>query len=262
MQSLLFVPFDRLIAPPPEAKRVAFLSAQPYAHRGLHGPGRPENSRAAFAAAIAAGHGIELDVQAARDGEPFVFHDKMLDRLTQGHGCFSTHPAHELDQIRMRDNGETIPRLSEILGLVRGRVPILIEIKTPNIPVGILCLGVRRALEGYVGNVAIMSFNPVVGRWFRNHAPRFVRGLIITEQGLETRLARVQRELERRLALWTVKPDFLAYDIRDLPSPFASRQQSRGLKLLTWTVRTAQQERTALAHADEIIYEKPMALPG
>jgi glycerophosphoryl diester phosphodiesterase len=262
MQSSLFVPFDRLIAPPPEARRVAFLSAQPYAHRGLHGTGCPENSRAAFATAIAAGHGIELDVQAARDGEPFVFHDKMLDRLTFGQGLFSAHTAHELDQIKMRDNGETLPRLSEILGLVAGRAPILIEIKTPNVPVGVLCLGVRRALEGYAGNVAIMSFNPAVGRWFRNHAPRFVRGLVITEQGPETRLARLQRELERRVSLWTVKPDFLAYDIRDLPSPFASGQHSRGLKLLTWTVRTAQQERTAFAHADEMIYEKPVALPG
>ena len=262
MQSSLFVPFDRLIAPPPEARRVAFLSAQPYAHRGLHGLGCPENSRAAFAAAIAAGHGIELDVQAARDGEAFVFHDKMLDRLTLRQGLFSAHTAHELDQITLRDNGETLPRLSEILSLVAGRVPILIEIKTPNIPVGVLCLGVRRALEGYAGNVAVMSFNPAVGRWFGSHAPRFVRGLVITEQGPATRLARFRRELERRVALWTVKPDFLAYDIRDLPSPFASGQHSRGLKLLTWTVRTAQQERTAFAHADEMIYEKSVALPG
>ncbi len=262
MQSSLFVPFDRLIAPPPEARRVAFLSAQPYAHRGLHCSRCPENSRAAFAAAIAAGHGIELDVQAAREGEAFVFHDTMLDRLTTAHGTFISHSASELDQIRLRDNDETIPRLAEILALVAGRVPILIEIKTSSPLVGVLCLGVRRALEGYPGYVAIMSFNPVVGRWFRNHAPRFVRGLIVTEQGPETRLARFKRELERRVALWTVKPDFLAYDIRDLPSPFASGQQSRGLKLLTWTVRTAQQERTAFAHADEMIYEKPVALPG
>lgn len=262
MQSSLFVPFDRLIAPPPEAKRVAFLSAQPYAHRGLHGPACPENSRAAFAAAIAAGHGIELDVQAARDGEAFVFHDKRLERLTFGQGLFSAHTAPELDQVRLRDNGEPLPRLSEILGLINGRVPILIEIKTPNIPVGVLCLGVRRALEGYTGNVAIMSFNPAVGRWFRNHAPRFVRGLIITEQGAATPFARFRRETARRVALWTVKPDFLAYDIRDLPSPFAAGQHDRGLKLLTWTVRTAQQERTAFAHADEIIYEKPVALTG
>ena len=178
MQSSLFVPFDRLIAPPPEARRVAFLSAQPYAHRGLHGTDCPENSRAAFAAAIAAGHGIECDVQAAREGEAFVFHDTALDRLTDAHGAFAAHSAHELDQIRLRGSDETIPRLAEILAIVAGRVPILIEIKSTSHLVGVLCLGVRRALEGYLGNVAVMSFNPAVGRWFRNHAPRFVRGLV------------------------------------------------------------------------------------
>ena len=129
MQSSLFAPFDRLIAPPPHAQRVAFLSAQPYAHRGLHGDGRIENSRAAFTAAIAAGHGIELDVQPAREGEAFVFHDPMLDRLTDSSGPFGLHSAHELDQIRLRGSHETIPRLSEILALVAGRVPVLIEIK-------------------------------------------------------------------------------------------------------------------------------------
>ena len=262
MQSSLFAPFDRLIAPPPHAQRVAFLSAQPYAHRGLHGDGRIENSRAAFAAAIAAGHGIELDVQPAREGEAFVFHDPMLDRLTESSGPFGLRSAHELDQIRLRGSHETIPRLSEILALVAGRVPVLIEIKANEAAVGVLCLGVRRALEGYTGKVAIMSFNPAVGRWFHSHAPRFVRGLVVTEQGKATRIEQLKRGLLRRIALWTTKPDFLAYDIRDLPSPFAAGQHSRGLKLLTWTVRTAQQERTAFAHADEIIYEKPVALAG
>lgn len=262
MQLSLSVPFDRLIAPPPDAKRVAFLSAQPYAHRGLHGQGLVENSRAAFLAAIAAGHGIDLDVQAAREGEAFVFHDAILDRLTIEGGRFNERSAAELDQIRLSGCNETIPRLTEILTLVAGRVPVLIEIKAPTPMVGVLCLGVRRALEGYTGRVAVMSFNPAVGRWFRNHSPRMVRGLIVTEQGSSARIRRVEHALQRWFSLWTAKPDFLAYDIRDLPSPFAARQHGRGLKLLTWTVRTAQQERTAFTHADEIIYEKSAAVAG
>jgi glycerophosphoryl diester phosphodiesterase len=262
MQSSLFAHFDRLIAPPPEAQRVAFLSAQPYAHRGLHSGIILENSRAAFAAAITANHGIELDVQAAREGEAFVFHDPVLDRLTDSSGPFGLHSAHQLDRVKLKGTNETIPRLVEILALVRGRVPILIEIKSNEAAVGVLCLGVRRALEGYTGNVAIMSFNPAVGRWFRNHAPRFVRGLVVTEQGNASTFDRIKSEVLRRFALWTAKPDFLAYDIRDLPSVFASGQHNRGLKLLTWTVRTAQQERTAFAYADEIIYEKPVAMAG
>lgn len=256
----LLSPLDSLIAPPPEAKRVEFLARQPFAHRGLHGGEIAENSRAAFAAAIAAGHGIELDVQAGQEGEAFVFHDATLGRLTDDAGDFADRPGAELDRIILKGTDETIPRLPEILSLVAGRAPILIEVKAPGVLVGVLCLSVRRALEGYRGEVAIMSFNPAVGRWFRHHAPRYVRGLVVTEQGDEGRFASLRGRVKRHFSLWQARPDFLAYDIRDLPSSFAGQQRTRGLKVLTWTVRTAGQEHTAFAHADEVIYEKPQ--PG
>lgn len=248
----LLSPLDSLIAQPPEAKRVAFLKAQPYAHRGLHGGGVIENSRAAFAAAIAQGHGIELDVQGGSEGEAFVFHDATLDRLTGESGRFADRLGPELDRIRLKGSAETIPRLPEILGLVAGRVPILIEVKAPGPLVGVLCLSVRRALEGYRGAVAVMSFNPQVGRWFHDHAPRIVRGLVVTEDGKRGLRGRA----ERHLSLWRARPDFLAYDIRDLPSGFAGQQRSRGLPVLTWTVRTQDQQATAAAYADAPIYER------
>ena len=256
----LFAPLDTLISTPPERARVAFLAAQPFAHRGLHGGARIENSRGAFAAAIALGHGIELDVQAALGGEVFVFHDAELDRLTNQSGAIADCTAHDLDLVTLKNSIETIPRLVEILALVKGQVPILIEVKAPDRGVGILCAGVRRALEGYQGPVAIMSFNPDVGRWFDQHAPRTVRGLVMTEGGPQSGWARIKARGLRHIALWRAKPDFLAYDINDLPSPFASAQRTRGLPILTWTVRTAEQEHTAFAHADEVIYEKPVAI--
>ena len=252
-----FAPLDNLVSPPPLVGRTEFLSAQPFAHRGLHGHGVIENSRAAFSAALTLGHGIELDVQAAQGGEAFVFHDETLERLTHESGAFSDWQAVALDKVQLAGSHETIPRLSEILALVACRVPILIEVKAPAGKVGMLCLSVRRALEGYRGDVAIMSFNPAVASWFAEHAPRFTRGLVVTESGKPGRIEAAKRMAARRLALWSAKPDFLAYDIRDLPSHFANGQRKRGLKVLTWTVRTAQQEATALACADEIIYEKP-----
>lgn len=257
MRLSLLSPLDSLIAPPPAARRVEFLARQPFAHRGLHGPDIVENSRAAFIAAMALGHGIELDVQGARDGEAFVFHDATLDRLTDETGRFADHAASALDGILLSGTSEAIPRLPEILALVGGRVPVLIEVKAPGPLVGILCLSVRRALEGYRGEVAVMSFNPAVPRWFRVHAPRIVRGLVVTEQNEEGARARTRGRLARHASLWQAKPDFLAYDIRDLPSAFASAQRARGLKLLTWTVRSAAQEQAAFAHADEAIYERP-----
>lgn len=237
-----------------EAQRLAFLARQPFAHRGLHGGEIVENSRAAFAAAIAEGHGIELDVQAARNGEAFVFHDETLERLTTESGNFADRPGDELDRILLKGTSETIPRLSEVLDLVAGRAPILIEVKTPGAFVGALCRSVRNALEAYDGEAAVMSFNPAVGRWFRQHASQHMRGLVVTEQE-EGRMGKIKRHL----SLWQAKPDFLAYDIRDLPSRFANRQRARGLKVLTWTVRTVEQRKTASVHADQMIYEKPRA---
>ncbi|WP_157215556.1 glycerophosphodiester phosphodiesterase family protein [Flavisphingomonas formosensis] len=255
MRSSPFARLDAFFAPAPQRRRVAFLTAQPFAHRGLHGAGRIENSRAAFSAAVAAGHGIELDVQASRDGEPFVFHDEELDRLTDESGPLARRPGSILAAIPLAGSAETLPRLDEILALVAGRVPILIEIKTRETNAGALCLAVRRALEGYRGDVAVMSFNPDVSRWFADHAARIARGLVVTEQEAHGLAGR----LRRRAALWRAKPDFLAYDVRDLPSRFAATARDRGLPLLTWTVRDAATEATGLAHADEIIYERPEA---
>lgn len=235
---------------PSRQAELARLIERPFAHRGLHGPGIVENSRAAFLAAVAAGHGIELDVQASRDGEAIVFHDYELDRLTEGSGLVRTRSAAEL-AIRLRDSEETIPTLSEVLALIGGRAPLLIEVKSPGRRVGALSRAVDRALSTYVGPAAVMSFNPEVGRWFAVHAPPVLRGLVVTEKG-----RRWSGRLARHVALWRARPDFLAYDVRDLPSGFASAQRRRGLKVLTWTCRTADHRSVAAAHADQIIFEQ------
>ena len=198
---------------------------------------------------------MECDVQASLDGIPFVFHDATLDRLTAERGSLGARPAALLDAVVLND-GEPLPRLETLLRRIGGTAPLLIEIKAPEGKVGYLCRGVRRALEGYRGGMAVMSFNPMVGAWFKAHAPQIVRGLVVTEEGK----ARWRGRFERTLALWRSNPDFLAYDIRSLPSRFAARARSRGLPVLTWTVRDAGQERTAFDHADQIIFEKPDGL--
>ncbi len=242
---------DNWLSPPPDPARVAFISGQPFAHRGLHGGTVLENSIAAFEAAIAEGHGIECDVQAAADGTAFVFHDYELDRLTGRSGKLAAIAARDLDAIELNGGNGHIPRLREMLRMVAGRVPVLIEIKSRDRRVGPLCLSVRRALEGYGGPAAIMSFNPLVGDWFNRNAEHVVRGLVVTEDGKR----QWHRRIGRHRNLWMAKPEFLAYDIRDLPSPFAAAQRRRGLPIVTWTVRSAEQEKLAAIHADEPIYE-------
>lgn len=231
------------------------LGEKPFAHRGLHGGGRIENSRAAFAAAIEAGFGIELDVQLSRDGVAMVFHDYRLERLAKAEGPVATRGAAELGAMRLRGAGETIPTLAEVLALIAGRAPLLIEVKSPDRHVASLCAAVERALASYSGAVGIMSFNPEVGRWFAAHVPRRLRGLVVTEEGKRGLRGRI----ERPLALWRSHADFLGYDVRDLPSAFAGAARTRGRPVYTWTVRSDADRARAWAHADQIIFEMPPA---
>jgi len=232
---------------PSRATRLEALFAKPFAHRGLHGAGIVENSRAAFRAAIQAGHGIELDVQASGDGEAIVFHDYELGRLTGAQGRLAEMSAAVLGAIPLTGESEGLPTLTEVLALIEGRAPLLIEVKSPGRRVGALSRAVARAVDAYMGPVAVMSFNPGVPRWFARHRPEVLRGLVVTEEGRPER-----SRLRRRLSLWWSRADFLAYDIRDLPSRFAA---GSGLPVGTWTVRTEAQRATAAEHADQIIYE-------
>ena len=206
---------------------------------------------AAFDAAIAAGHGIECDVRASRDGVAFIFHDADLQRMTGQPVRIAALPAAALDQMRLPDGG-AIPRLSALLARCEGRVPMLVEIKAPGRHVAALCAAVARDLaEWSDAPIAIMSFNPHVLRYFARQRKRQLRGLVVTQQNKGA----VRGRIERALALWLGRPDFLACDIRDLPSPFADHARRRGLPVLSWTVRSPADHARAGRHADQIIYE-------
>ena len=252
MQLSLFAQLDQRFAPAPDPARVAWIARHAFAHRGLHGPGVPENSAAGFAAAMARGMGIECDVQRSSDGQAMVFHDWELDRLTGETGSLAQRSAAQLGAIRLTGGSDCILTLRELLDLVAGKVPLLIEVKSRrDTRVFALCLAVRRVLEGYRGPHAVMSFDPRVPKWFKLHAPHTVRGLVVTEENDHTLLGRMRR----RLFLWQAAPDFLAYDVRDLPSRFAAAQRRRGLLIATWTVRSAELHARAAEYADAPIAE-------
>ena len=252
MPSLLFDLLDRWFAPAPDPRKVAWVGAHNYAHRGLHAPGVPENSCAAIEHAIAGGYGIECDVQRSGDGQPVVFHDFDLDRLTQESGPVARRSAAQLGAMQLSGTAQTIPTLRQVLKLVDGQVPILIEVKSSREQrVAATCLAVRRVLEGYTGAHGVMSFDPRVAGWFRRHSPHTVRGLVVTEGEDRALPGRIRRHL----ALWHARPDFLAYDIRDLPSRFAASQRRRGIPVATWTVRSAEHRDRAAVHADAPIFE-------
>lgn len=245
---------DRWRAPAPAPAKVGWMGAVTYAHRGLHGPDVPENSPSAFAAAIAHGLGIECDIQPSRDGQAMVFHDDTLDRLTAVRGPVAGQTAAQLGAIALTGSTDTIPTLRQLLDQVGGTVPLLIELKSDHglfSRIAPICAAVHGELKRYAGPHAVMSFDPRIVRWFARHAPQTVRGLVMTEEDDRGMVG----ILRRHLWLWHARPDFLAYDVRDLPSRFAGAQRARGLPVLTWTVRSAELRARAVRHADAPIAE-------
>ncbi|MES2156503.1 MAG: glycerophosphodiester phosphodiesterase family protein [Pseudomonadota bacterium] len=212
----------------------------------MHGAGASENGMAAFDAAIAAGFGIECDVRASRDGVAFVHHDRAF-----GDTDMDSCDAKDVARHRLADGGE-IPRLATVLARCPADWPLLVEIKAEGWRVAPVCRAVMRDLAGRApGATAIMSFNPLICNWFFRFMPQFPRGLILTRRGK----AKVQADGESALALWWGKPDFLACDIDDLPSPLSVRARAQDMPVLSWTVRSAAERARAALHADQIIFE-------
>lgn len=200
---------------------------------------------------MAQGYGIECDVRLSRDGVAFVFHDLMLERMTGLRRAVADCDAETLDAIRLPDGG-SIPRLAALLGLCGGQVPLLIEIKASRREVTPVCAAVAGDILRHPGShAAVMSFNPMVARWFARQHPDIVRGMVVSEQDKPG----LRGSIERALAHWAAKPDFVACDIRDLPSAYSRRARLQGLPVLSWTVRSREDRACAAAYAEQIIFE-------
>ena len=229
-----------------------WLTAWEYAHRGLHGPGVPENSLAAAEGAMAAGLGIECDIQMSADNVPMVFHDWELARLTGADGMVASRTADELETLTLLGTDQRPVRLAHFLEVVAGRVPLLIEIKSmPGYDVVRTCKAVSALLLEYSGDAAVMSFDPRVPIWFKDCDPQPTLGLVGTDS-LETGFEGLWRKPE---TLAAARPDFLAIDVRDIARPEATAWRGDGNPLLTWTVRSRETRATGLALADALIAE-------
>lgn len=243
---------DRLFLDQPDPARVGWLRDWVYAHRGLHGEGRVENSPAAFRAAVAAGLGIECDIQRSRDGEAMVFHDWDFARLLGRAEAGDTLDAADWAALRYEGGEDAPSKLSDLIALVDSEVPLLIEIKSRvGYDVAKTCARVVEVLGDYPGRHAVMSFDPRVSRWLRRHSPQTVRGLVMRQD----RHPDARTGIARHVALWIAKPDFIAFDVRALPDPLAAGLRASGFPLLTWTVKTPELLAIARDHADAPIAE-------
>ena len=229
----------------------SWLCSKPIAHRGLHGNGVPENSLLAFSRAIENGFAIELDVRPIDDGTVVVFHDDKLTRMTNRDGYVCNLSKDELDTIRLKNSDEKIPTFKEVLDFVAGRTPILIEIKNES-QVGALEQSTLDLLASYNGEYAVQSFNPYSIEFFKKHAPQIVRGqLSCFFNG--SNLSWFKKYMLKRLKLLKVaSPDFISYNLDDLPNKYVTKAN---LPVLAWTVRSNTEMEKVLPHCNNIIFE-------
>lgn len=235
----------------------------PFAHRALHDvtDGRPENSRAAIRAAIAAGYGIEIDVQLSDDGAAMVFHDYGLDRLTGAKGAVRVQPANALAQIELTGGNEGIPPLPEVLDLIGGRVPLVVEIKDQDGgmggDIGPLEEATAAALRGYLGDIAVMSFNPNSVARMAELAPDIPRGLVTSAYRYDDwPLPKATCDRLRDIPDYDrVGASFISHEAVDLNRTRVSELKTSGAMVCCWTIRSAAQEAEARKIADNITFE-------
>jgi len=244
-----------------------WLTERPIAHRGLHdrSKGVVENSLSAARAAACAGYAIECDVQASADGEVVVFHDETLERLTDGTGRLDALTRFEIARLTLRGTREGAPSLRDFLATIGGQVPLFIEIKSRFDGDLSLARNVAEMVAHYRGLAAIESFDPAPIAELRAHfdalgitgAPLGIVAQASYEGAEWSALSASQREeLTQFSHVERTRPDFLSFNVADLPHEIARRcREERGVPVTTWTVRDASQAKAALAFADQIVFE-------
>lgn len=229
----------------------SFLTNKMFAHRGLWDSESPENSLGAFKKAIDKGYGIELDVNPIENGTPVVFHDSKLSRMTGKDGYIQNLTLDELKKLTLLDSDQQIPTLEEVLNLVDGKTPLLIEIKSQD-KIGELEKQVLELLKNYKGEYAIQSFNPYSLAWFYENAPKIWRGQL-SSFFKGTKLGIFKKLVLRRLGMKkTTHHNFVSYDIKNLPNRFTKRLE---VPLLAWTVNNQEEYIKAIQCADNVIFQ-------
>lgn len=228
-----------------------------YAHRGLHDnqSDAPENSLAAFQKAADAGYGIELDVQLTKDGQVVVVHDFDLNRICQVPGNVEEFTYEQLRQFPIYGTQERIPLFRDVLKLVDGRVPLIVEIKCKrNYEI---CNKTQEILQHYRGIYCIESFHPGVLWWYKKNCPEICRGqLSMNYQREEHETNPMYYIMRFLLTNFLTRPDFIAYDCRAMRA--LSKNLCRRLFLcpsVAWTVKSPEQLERCRAYYDYFIFE-------
>jgi glycerophosphoryl diester phosphodiesterase len=248
---------------PAVAATLTRLFARPIAHRGLHDRrhGIAENSLSAVAAAVAAGYGIEVDVQITADGGAVVFHDETLERMTEATGPVAARTTADLVRLPLRGStaGDRIFGLDELLATIGGRVPLVVELKTLWNRDPRLAEVAAAAAAAYDGPIALKSFDPLLVRTIRKAAPDIARGIIgeaFRDPYWRPYLSAGKRFALRNLLHWpATRPDFLSWSLADLGLPAVVLAERFGVPVMSWTVASPADAVRAYAGADQIVFQ-------
>lgn len=249
------------------SEAVSAIFARPIAHRGLHDGARGivENTRSAFRAAIEAGFAIECDLQLTLDKVPVVFHDAELGRLTKRAGPVAGIDAKSLDTTPLKGTAETPMRFSDLLALVAGRVPLVVELKPQKNGTLALARAAVKTARGYDGPLAFKSFEPRLVAGIRKAGFKGPVGVIVDAGGGDAK-TQDGLTLARRMALRQLvhapgnQFDFVSCEQHALELPAVALLRRVGKKVMAWTVRSHADAAKALENADQIVFEG--YLPG
>lgn len=229
-----------------------------YAHRGLHDniSDAPENSLAAFQKAVDAGYGIELDVQLTKDGKVVVVHDFNLKRICHLDMEVDSLTYEELQELTIYGSRQRIPLFTDVLKLVDGQVPLIVELKYKNRQSEI-CEKTQNILNGYSGVYCIESFHPQVLMWYRENYPHICRGQLSMNFQRDNDSKGPQYYVMRHLLTnFLTRPDFVAYDCRAMNA--VSKTVCRtlfGCPAVAWTVKCQAQLDACRSKFDYFIFE-------
>ena len=228
-----------------------------YAHRGLHGDGIPENSMAAFRAALEGGYGIELDIHLLKDGNLAVMHDSDLLRTTGCPGKMEDLTTEDLRKYRLEGTEETIPEFRQVLELYNGKRPLVVELKVSDNNYAALTEAACRMMDRYHGVYCMESFDPRCLYWLKKHRPDIIRGQL-TENYFATnsKLPGILKFiLSRNLENFLTKPDFVAYRYADRRCTLSNRICMTHMDGVSWTVTTQEEFDTAVKEGWIPIFE-------
>lgn len=234
--------------------KINFLLKPIIAHRGFFDNKRiPENSIPAFRKAIRNNYSIELDVHLTKDLKVVVFHDFNLKRMCNVNKKIEDCTYNELLKYNLLNTNYKIPLLNEVLELINGKVPLLIETKVDN--PGKLEEEMTKLLDNYNGKFAIQSFNPFSLYWFKKHRKEYIRGILSGDFKHMKSMSNIRKTILRSLIFDIIlKVDFISFDIRALPNKRIENKR-KYKTVLGWVIKDEEQYKFSKQYCDNLICE-------